>query len=121
MTGSQPTENADLAALADAVRAAAATAGLARVGITSADPFVDTRAYLEERKRAGLHGGMHFTYGDPERSTDPQRALPGAAALVVGARSYLRTTEETADADDAGDPTTPLGRVARYSWHDHYT
>src|SRR4051812_25430984 len=88
-------------------------AGLDAVGVASADPFVDARAVLEERKAQGLHGGMHFTYGDPSRSTDPSRTLPGAAALVVGARSYLR---------DGPEPpaSIPVGRVARYSWHDHY-
>src|SRR4051812_7002237 len=105
---------ADLSALADAVRNAGRRSGLDAIGIAPADPFHDARAVLESRKAQGLHGGMHFTYGDPARSTDPGRALPGAAALVVGARSYLR--------DDAEPPPGPgpHGRVARYSWSDHY-
>lgn len=88
-------------------------AGLDAVGTAPAEPFDATRRHLEERRAAGLHGGMHFTYGDPARSTDPRRALPGARALVVGARSYRR-----------GEPSCPpapaLGRVARYSWRDNY-
>jgi epoxyqueuosine reductase len=88
-------------------------AGLDAVGVAPAEPFVATRRHLIERKAAGLHGGMHFTYGNPERSTDPNAALPGARALVVGARSYqLRPGPR---------PTTgPAGRVAAYSWRDHY-
>ena len=87
-------------------------AGLDAVGIAPADAFLSTRRHLEERKAAGLHGGMHFTYADPARSTDPGRALAGARALVVGARSYART---------AGPPPPgSVGRVARYSWEDHY-
>src|SRR5436190_11691972 len=106
--------SADLHTLADAVRRRALASGLSAVGIAAADPFSGVRALLEERKAAGFHGGMHFTYGDPGRSTDPGRALPGAAALVVGARSYLR--------GDGGPPAHggPYGRVARYSWSDHY-
>jgi epoxyqueuosine reductase len=57
---------------------------------------------------------MHFTYGDPARATDPARTVPGARSLVVGARSYRRADP----APPAGDE--PWGRVARYSWADHY-
>lgn len=87
-------------------------AGLDAVGVAPATPFERARVELEARARAGLHGGMHFTYTDPARSTDPARTLPGAAALVVGARSYLR--------EAPGDPPPGSGQVARYSWRDHY-
>ena len=106
---------ADVSTLAAEVRARGLAAGLSAVGIAPADPFFDARAIIEARKAAGLHGGMHFTYGDPARSTDPDRALAGAAALVVGARSYLR-----ADPEPPAPGAGPCGRVARYSWHDHY-
>ncbi len=89
-------------------------AGLDAVGIAEAAPFLATRTHLKDRRDAGLHGGMHFTYADPDRSTDPDRALPGARSLVVGARSYRRS----AWAPPAG--AAPAGSVARYSWRDHY-
>lgn len=101
-----------LADLAERVRAAGLGAGLDAVGIASAEPFTTTRRHLEERKAEGLHGGMHFTYGDPGRSTDPGRALPGARTLVVGAHSYLRAS--------ASRPAAAHAAVARYSWEDHY-
>ena len=91
-------------------------AGLDAVGVAGAEPFAGARRALEDRKAAGLHGGMHFTYGDPARSTEPARAVPGAQALVVGARSYRRA-EPARPAAGGG----PLGRVARYSWDDPYT
>ena len=104
--------------LADELRAVAAAHGLDAISFASADPFLDTRQILHDRKAEGLHGGMHFTYGDPDRSTDPARALrktdPDAQArtLVVAARSY-RT--------QAPPPPPPNhGRVARYSWQDEY-
>jgi epoxyqueuosine reductase len=56
---------------------------------------------------------MAFTYRNPDRSTDPSRALPDARALVVGARAYL---EDAVPEPGAG----PSGRVARYAWSDHY-
>ena len=94
------------------VRAAGLDAGLDAVGVSRAEPFLDTRRHLTERKAAGLHGGMHFTYGNPERATDPTQVLPGARSLVVGARSYRAVTP--------APPSGPAGRVARYSWRDHY-
>lgn len=90
-------------------------AGLDAIGVAGAEPFSHTRRHLEERRAAGLHGGMHFTYSDPVRATEPDQTLPGARAMVVGARSYLRA--------EAGQPEPSLaaaGRVARYSWRDHY-
>lgn len=100
-------------ALADELCRLGGEAGLDAVGVAPADVFSSTQRHLEERKAAGLHGGMHFTYGNPSRSTDPGRALRGAKALVVGARSYRRAEPERPAAHG-------LGRVARYSWDDVY-
>src|SRR5215207_5674294 len=96
-------------------------AGLDAVGVAPATAFATTRRHLERRKAAGLHGGMSFTYRRPERSTDPGQALRDAAALVVAARSYRRADAAGADPHAVDDePGRPLGRVARYSWEDHY-
>jgi epoxyqueuosine reductase len=90
--------------------------GLAALGIAGPEEFLETRAHLVDRKAIGLHGGMQFTYRNPERSTDPRRTLPGARSLVVGAWGYRR-----ADPDpEAPSQPRPVGRVARYSWQDHY-
>ncbi len=104
----------DLGPLAGELTSLARRSGLDAVGITGAEPFGSTRRHIEERKAAGLHGGMHFTYGDPARATDPARAVPGARALVVGARSYRRA------APDGPQSMGAHGQVARYSWSDHY-
>jgi epoxyqueuosine reductase len=89
-------------------------AGLDAIGIAPAAPFVEARVNLVERRAAGLHGGMQFTYRNPDRSTDPDRALAGARAIVVGALSYpARTQRRNGDG--------PSGRVAAYARADHYT
>jgi epoxyqueuosine reductase len=105
----------ELDELRDAVLAAARDAGLDAVAVAGAEPFTGTRATLEQRKAAGLHGGMAFTYRNPARSTDPARTVPGARALVVGALSYLR-----AEPRREGPPRHRAGVVARYSWEDFY-
>ncbi len=71
-------------ALAERLRAVGRAAGLDALGFAEATPFTSTRDDLEQRKAAGLHGGMQFTYRDPARSTDPGRILAGARSLVVG-------------------------------------
>jgi epoxyqueuosine reductase len=104
-------------ALLERLRRIGLDAGLDRVGCASADVLTETRVALESRKAAGLHGGMQFTYRNPARSTDPGRALPGARAIVVGARAYpAESAVPTQDQATRG----PLARVARYAGEDHY-
>ena len=98
---------------AEEVRAAGRAAGLDAVGVAPAQRFESTRADLEERRDAGLHAGMAFTYRNPARSTDPSATVPGAAALVVGALGYRQDLP-------AHPRSSAVGRVARYSWDDHY-
>jgi epoxyqueuosine reductase len=102
------------------LRAIAGAHGITRTGVAPASVMHRARTELVRRRDAGLHDGMAFTYKNPERSTDPGRAVAGARAVVVGARPYLL--------DDADHPPTgpaPHGgavpaRVARYAWTDHY-
>ena len=101
-------------ALVDELREVGLAAGLAAVGVAPATPFDDTRRTIEERKAAGLHAGMQFTFRNPSRSTDPARALAGARALVVGAYAYRRSEPL------ASGERRAAGTVARYSWTDHY-
>ena len=90
-------------------------AGLGAVGFCRTEPFSPTAQALQDRKQAGLHGGMQFTYRNPQRSTEPHRLVPGAAAIVVGA---LEFSAETPDRPDDG---SPYARVAAYAQADYYT
>ena len=78
------------------------------------EPFVQARQALEERKAAGLHAGMQFTYRNPARSTEPARLLAGARSLVVGAYPYAGGSVRPPPG------RKPQGRVARYATDDHY-
>lgn len=87
--------------------------GIDHLGVAPATVLDRARTALHERKAAGLHAGMQFTYRNPERSTDPAAAVAGARSILVGARPYLTDRE----------PDRPPGvqaRVARYAWIDHY-
>jgi epoxyqueuosine reductase len=87
--------------------------GIEHLGVAPAAVLTRARAALEHRLAAGLDAGMGFTYRNPERSTDPGRAVPGARSIIVAARAYL------ADHEPAR-PSGPQARVARYAWADHY-
>jgi epoxyqueuosine reductase len=101
-------------ALTDAVLDELRAAGLSAVGVAAATRFDETRQHLVERRDAGLHGGMGFTYRKPDRSTDPNRIVDGARSIVVGAWDYYRAAKEENHGDVA------RGRVARYAWTDTY-
>jgi len=105
-------------ALAGELRQIGLSAGLDAVGIAAAEPFTATRRHLEQRKDAGLHGGMQFTYRNPARSTEPGRIVPGARSLVVGARRYPSTRVDTVEGREGRQRA--VGTVARYASADHY-
>ena len=88
------------------VQQAGAEAGLDAVGVTDAAPFTQARQAIDERKAAGLHAGMWFTYGRPERSTTPGNILEGARSIVVCARNYDPP-------DSLAPPERPAGRSDR--------
>jgi len=100
--------------LTDRLRTAAATAGLAGVGVCRADPFLDTRAAIEARVSGGLHGGLRFTYANPVTATDIRVSFPWAERLVVAAFAYVP------GAGNLGEGAPGRGRVARFAGEDQY-
>ncbi len=107
----------------DELRATASAHGIVHLGVAPATVMERARTVLNERKAAGLHAGMQFTYRNPERSTDPQHTLRGAKSVIVGARSYRleSSVEESSVSLESEDRDNALmGRVARYAHIDHY-
>jgi epoxyqueuosine reductase len=100
----------------DEIRGRLAEQGITHVGVASADVLADTRAELFRRRDEGLHGDMGFTYRDPERSTDPLRAVVGARSVIVAAKPYLTDSDPPEPPAGSG----PHARVGRYAWVDHY-
>lgn len=96
-------------------------AGLDAVGIAPVTPMTGTRRHLEQRREAGLHGGMQFTYRNPARSTEPERIVAGAKAMVVGARRYAAASSGSRVTAEPAPDARPAGEVARYASSDHYT
>ena len=99
-------------AYVQALRELAEAHGVTHTGVTDASVLQRARAALDDRIQRGLDDGMQFTFRDPARSTDPQRAVRQARSVFVAARPYLM--------DEPDRPVGPAGRVGRYAWVDHY-
>lgn len=95
--------------LREALAAVAAEAGAA-FGVAAADPFPEVAESLRARVAAGHHGGLGFTFRDPDRAADPGRTRPWATRLVAVAVPYV----PQAEAPDHGP------RIARYAAPDAY-
>jgi epoxyqueuosine reductase len=104
----------------DELRSMLAGHGVTHVGVTSAAVLTEARVALHERRAAGLHGGMEFTYRNPDRSTDPTRAVRDARSVIVAARPYLTDSDPPAPAPVAEQGSGAHARVGRYAWVDHY-
>ena len=98
---------------AETLRTIGLNAGLSAVGFTHAEPFDDARETLVDLKSRGLHGGMQFTYRNPERSTTPRRILDSAESIVVGALPYEWVAPGLST-------DRPSAKIAAYAWRDHY-
>src|SRR5688572_14954108 len=87
----------------DEVAAIAERHAITQLGVADADLLERARTELHRRKSAGLHADMGFTYRNPDRSTDPQRAVAGARSIIAAARPYRARIE----------PARPAGAQAR--------
>ncbi len=108
---SVPSTESNSVLTTDIVRALGLQAGLAAVGVTSADVLEPARSVLTLRKEQGLAGEMQFTYRNPERSTSPGLLIDNAQSLIAGAYRYPHKQAAMA----------PMkGRIARYATDNFY-
>jgi epoxyqueuosine reductase len=94
--------------------------GITHTGVAPAEVMHRARAAIRRRIDDGLTAGMQFTFKNPERSTDPSAAVAGARAVFVAALPYLVDDGDRQHADETLADRSPLGRIARYAWRDHY-
>ena len=86
--------------------------GVSHTGVCDAEVLHRARAELHRRADAGLNDGMKFTYKNPDRSTDPRRAVRDAQSIFVAALPYAT--------DDPPRPDGVQARVAKYARTDFY-
>ena len=94
--------------------------GLDHIGSCPAREWTSVRSRLEAGRRTGTAATMEFTFRNPARSSDPRRVLRNAASLVVAARGYAQSVDDTLRTVDDDPAGRPQARVARYATADHY-
>ena len=110
------------------LEAVADTAGIDALGVTSAEPLLEAAAAIENVKSRKLHAGMHFTFANPQRCTQPELIVPGAKSVVVGALSYGHVVSRQADvvsrpaaaAQTFNDQRRNTAAIASYVVEDQY-
>jgi epoxyqueuosine reductase len=112
LASQQPFSREEAAAYTEQLRALGLANGIDRIGAAPATIMQRARETLHSRKSLGLHDTMQFTYRNPDRSTNPDAAVPNAKAMIVGACSY--------SAEAPVEPQQLSARVARYAWADYY-
>ena len=112
LANQQPFSREEAVAYTEQLCARGLANGIDRIGVAPASVMQRARETLHSRKAVGLHDTMQFTYRNPDRSTNPDAAVPNAKAMIVGACSY---STETPD-----EPSELSARVARYAWADYY-
>jgi len=88
LANQQPFSREEAAAYTEQLRAIGLVNGIDRIGVAPATVMQRARETLHSRKAVGLHDTMQFTYRNPDRSTNPDAAVPNAKAMMVGACSY---------------------------------
>ena len=89
----------------------ARSSGAVGFGVTSAEPFTESRATLENHISAGYSGPLRFTYDDPATATDVTASFPWARSVVSIAAGYGRS---------APGPSATGAVVARFAITDRY-
>lgn len=98
------------------VKEAARSFGIDDIRITTAEPFLGSLNKHTEQKNEGLFTDRkHRHFHDIERFYDPGAHLPGARTIIAACQCYL--TDEN---EDRSEPGNPHGRIARYTWRNHY-
>lgn len=113
----------------ESIRQAGKELGLDVVGFAPARRLPELEQHLADLSAAGYLS--RFLPGPLSAHTDPERVLPGARSIIVGALSYLcpvspraprnaKATHPPDIAHPAGRPSRLRGRLARYTWGPDY-
>ena len=85
------------------------------MGVTSAEPFLETEQVVVDRIHQGLMDGLLWYYeGRARRGCHPERILPEARSIIALGLDY-----QTPAAPEPHD-ARPRGRVSRYAWGRDY-
>ncbi len=90
--------------------------GIDEVRITTAEPFTSARDKFYEQKQEGLFmDRKHRHFEDIDNFYHTQSKLPMVQSIISACQCYL-----TNEKSDFTAPGKPYGRIARYTWRNHY-
>lgn len=100
--------------LKEEMKAAAPALGIDKIGVASADPFLELRERLERHRELGRESG--FEEPDLDKRTRPELTLPGAKSIISIALAYptkLRNPPKS-------EPGAYRGILSRSAWGADY-
>jgi len=84
--------------------------GIDKIGVTSADPFLELKQRLQEHREKGYESG--FEEPDLDKRTEPERILPGAKSIISIALAYPSKLENA----PKSEPGAYRGILSRSAW-----
>jgi epoxyqueuosine reductase len=88
--------------------------GIDKIGVASADPFVELKQRLLEHREKGYESG--FEEPDLDKRTEPERILSGAKSIIAIALAYPSKLENA----PKSEPGAYRGMLSRSAWGTDY-
>ncbi|HEC78632.1 MAG TPA: tRNA epoxyqueuosine(34) reductase QueG [candidate division WOR-3 bacterium] len=90
--------------------------GIDEIRITTAEPFSEALARFKNQENGSIFSQQRYkSLNNIISFFDVRSKLPGARSIIAACQCYL--TDET---PDLTKPGKPYGRIARYTWRNHY-
>ncbi|WEK53654.1 MAG: tRNA epoxyqueuosine(34) reductase QueG [Candidatus Cohnella colombiensis] len=94
--------------------AAAPSMGIDKLGITSAEPFVELKRQLQSHRELGYESG--FEDPDLDKRTDPRLSMPEAQSIISIAVAYPSKLKDA----PVSEPGRRRGILSRSAWGEDY-
>jgi len=94
--------------------AAAASMGIDKLGVTTADPFLELKERLVRHRELGYESG--FEEPDLDKRTEPELLMPGARSIISIAVAYPSKLKNA----PVSEPGLRRGILSRSAWGEDY-
>lgn len=101
-------------AFKEEMRSAAAGMGIDKLGVTTADPFLELKERLVRHREQGFESG--FEEPDLDKRTEPVLLMPGARSIISIAVAYPSKLKDA----PVSEPGLRRGILSRSAWGEDY-
>lgn len=108
------TDTAYWQAFKEDLLASAAGMGIDKLGVTTADPFLELKERLVRHRELGYESG--FEEPDLDKRTEPELSLPGARSIISVAVAYPSKLKDA----PVSEPGLRRGILSRSAWGEDY-